>query len=118
MHRIPKHLNLWLNKSLLNFSGTDHKLHRQKTHNSTIYRCCLTEPELDALHVLYFKQELFKNFKREIFAQSQQDRLRLIEAFLTPLLLLETMIQIERVPLLEVTVCVNADLQRFGRRKL
>ena len=26
---VPKHLNVWLSKSLLNFASTDHQLHRQ-----------------------------------------------------------------------------------------
>ena len=58
------------------------------------------------------------NCKRELFAQLQQDVLELTEADLTPLLLIETMIQIEHVPILEVPVHVNVDFQRFGRRNL
>ena len=58
------------------------------------------------------------NCKRELFAQLQQDVLELTEADLTPLLLIETMIQIENVPTLEVPVHVNADFQRCGRRNL
>ena len=36
VHRLSKHLHLWLSKILLNFSGTAHQLHRQKLCNSYI----------------------------------------------------------------------------------
>jgi len=61
---VPKHLNLWLSKSLLNFAGTVHQLHRQKLCSSPIYRCCLIEPESDTLHVIDCTHNLFMNFKK------------------------------------------------------
>ena len=39
------------------------------------------------------------NFKRDLFAHLQQDMLGLIEEDLTPLMILETLIQTEHVPL-------------------
>ena len=52
VHHLPKHLNLWLSKNLLNFSGTAYLLHRQKLCHSDICRRCLTETELETLHML------------------------------------------------------------------
>ena len=106
----PKHLHLWLSKSLLNFAGTSHQLHRQKLCNSTVCRCCLTEPELDTLHVLDCKQELFLDFKRDLDVKLQQDALNLTEDDLTPLLLLESLVQSEFIPLPGVPCFVNEDL--------
>ena len=90
---IPKHLNLWLSKNLLNFAETAHQLYRQKLCTSPSLRSCLLEPELDTLHVLDCRHEVFMCFKRNIFAELQQDVLRLTEEDLTPLLLLEAMFQ-------------------------
>ena len=42
--RTPKFLHLYLRKSLLNFVGAAHQLHRQKVYSSPICRCCLLEP--------------------------------------------------------------------------
>ena len=50
------------------------------------------------------------NYKRELFSQLQQDVLRLTETDLTFLLIPENTIQIECVPIPELTVHVNADL--------
>ena len=49
------------------------------------------------------------NFKRELFAKPQQDLLTLTEVILNPLIALETMIQIECVPLPDVQAHVNVD---------
>ena len=52
LRETPKHIHLWLSKSLLNFSGTSHQLNRQKLCSTTARRCCLIEPELDTMHML------------------------------------------------------------------
>ena len=89
---VPKHLNLWLSKSLLNFAGTVHQLHRQKLCSSPIYRCCLIEPESDTLHVIDCTHNLFMNFKQILCVNLQQEVLMLTDADITPLLLLESML--------------------------
>ena len=61
---VPKHLHVWLSKSLLNFAGTVHQLHRKNLCSSPICRCFLIEPELDTLHVLDCTHDLFVDFKR------------------------------------------------------
>ena len=58
------------------------------------------------------------NFKRNIFAQIQQDVIVLTEEYLTPSLLLGIMFKIEFVPLLGAPSHINIDLETFGRRNL
>ena len=58
------------------------------------------------------------NLKRDTFSKFQQDVLGLTEEDLNPLILMETMIQIDHVPLPDAPMNVNADLKRFGRRNL
>ena len=93
-NRVPKHLQLWLRKRLLNFAGTNHQLYRQKLRNSFICRFFMIEHELDTLHALDFKNELFMNFKRNLFEQLKHDARGLIEKELTYFLLLERMIEL------------------------
>lgn len=81
-------------KNLSNLRRDFPPIESKKTYNSAIYICFLTEPKIDTLHVLDCKQELFMNFKREIFAQLQQDMLILTETDSTPLFLLENVIKI------------------------
>lgn len=67
----PKYLHLWLSKSLHNFTGATHQLHRQKLCSSPTCRCCLIEPELDALHMLDCTHQPLVNFKQHLLIQLQ-----------------------------------------------
>ena len=107
---VPKHLHLWLSKSLCNFAGTAHQLFRQKLCSSSVCRCCLIEPELDTLHVIDCTHDPFVDFKRNLFVQLQQDVLRLTEADSTPLLLLEHMLCKEFSPIPNLPQHANSDL--------
>ena len=64
------------------------------------------------------KKELSINFKRNLFVQLQQDVLGLTEEDLIFLVLPETIIQTELVPLPGVSSCINIELKRFGKRNL
>ena len=76
------------------------------------------EPELDTLHVLDCAHDPFVEFKRHLFVQLQHEVLLLTEADLTPLLLLESMLQKEFSPIPNLPPQVNSDLQRFGKRNM
>ena len=68
VHYAPKHLYLWLRKSLLYIYGTSRQLHRQKSCDSSAYRFCLFEPELGTFHVFECQHELLVRFKRTFFS--------------------------------------------------
>ena len=115
---IPKHLHLWFSKSLMNFAGTAHQLHRQQLCSSSICRCCLSEQELDTLHCLDCTHALFVEYKRHLFTRLQQQVLELTDNDLTPLLLLDSMLNTEFCPIPTLPDHINSDLQHFGRRNM
>ena len=116
INKIPKHLHIQINKSLLHFAGTSHQLDRQKLCYYNVCRCCFKDPDIDTLHVVDFIQDLFSTFKRDLFSQLQTKVMMLTEEDLTPLLLLESMLQSVFLPLTDISHHNNEDLRQVGRR--
>ena len=115
---VPKHLRVWLSKSLLNFSGTVHQLHRQKSCSSAICRCCVTELESDAMCVIDCSHDFLMNFKQDLFVHLQKHVLALSDTGIAPLLLLESMLQKDFTPVTDLLPLINQDLHGFGRINL
>ena len=76
------------------------------------------EYELETLYVIDRSHDLFMNFKRDLFVHLQQEVLMLTDEDVAPLLLLESMLQPEFIPLSYIPSNMNLDLQRFGRKNL
>ena len=76
------------------------------------------ELETDTLHVLDFPRHMFMPYKIELITRLQQDVLDLIDDDLTPLLLLEALLQHEFRVMTEVPTNVDRFLEAFGRRNI
>ena len=93
VYSLPKYLCLFLSKILLNFAGTSHQLHTQGIWSSELCRWCLLEEETDTLYSLDWKHSLFMNFKQDLIIKLREDMWSLLEGYILPCLLLESMWQ-------------------------
>ena len=116
LHHLPRHINLWLSKSFVNFAGTAHQMKRWELVPSSVCRACNSADERDTMHVLDCADENFRAFRERLINSLQLDVMALRMGDIIPLALLEHMLSPSFVPIPDLPSSVNAVMSCFSRR--
>ena len=107
---------IWFSKSFTNFSGAAHQLQRQNIMSSDMRRMCNQDKETDTLHVLTCKHRLFCQCRNEKITALQLQLIKLLDADMLPLCLLEWMLDSRHEEIEGVPEPAMSSLQQVGRR--